>query len=215
MAIEVEVLGIKLELETDERLFSPRGLDAGTRAMLELAEVSPRDRVLDLGCGHGVVGLAIAKRYQPELVMMVDIDETAVAVSRKNAELNNLLGPNLCIKQSDGLSNVRDTSFTVILSNPPYHVDFSVPKRFIEDGFTRLEVGGHIYLVVKRRKWYENRLRSVFGNVRVFEKDGYYVMMSRKKEAMRPKPVQTPKASKKHMKREAAAAARKRRRRLH
>lgn len=144
---EVDVLGIQLKLETDERLFSPRGLDAGTRAMLELAAVSSQDRVLDLGCGYGVVGLAVAKRYQPELVLMVDVDEAAVEIAQKNAALNNLLGPNLGVQQSDGFSNVGDIQFTVILSNPPYHVDFSAPKRFIEDGFSHLEVGGRFYLV--------------------------------------------------------------------
>ena len=65
MTITTDLLGISLTLTTDDRLFPPRGLDAGTRFMLETAEVSQSARVLDLGCGYGVFGLALAKRYQP------------------------------------------------------------------------------------------------------------------------------------------------------
>jgi len=59
--------------------------------------------------------------------------------------------------------------------------DFSVPKRFIEDSFKKLEIGGYMYMVTKRKKWYKNKLISVFGGVQIKEKDGYFVFISQKK----------------------------------
>ncbi len=55
--VGVDALGFHLEFETDEGLFSPRGLDRGTRAMLEQTRILPGMRVLDLGCGWGAVGV--------------------------------------------------------------------------------------------------------------------------------------------------------------
>jgi len=48
------------------------------------------------------------------------------------------------VLQSDGFEKLEGECFRVILSNPPYHTDFAVVRRFIEDGFTHLELGGRI-----------------------------------------------------------------------
>jgi 16S rRNA (guanine1207-N2)-methyltransferase len=69
----------------------------------------------------------------------------------------------------------------MILSNPPYHTDFSVAKMFIEKGFNRLSIGGRMYMVTKRKEWYRNKLKSIFGGVRIWELNGYFVFMSIKK----------------------------------
>lgn len=68
-------------------------------------------------------------------------------------------------RQSDGLKNIPEAGFTLILSNPPYHTDFSVAKEFIEDGFCKLLVGGKMLMVTKRLDWYRNRLSAVFGGI--------------------------------------------------
>lgn len=69
------------------------------------------------------------------------------------------------------------------LSNPPYHADFSVPKEFIEKGFNRLQIGGKMYMVTKRKDWYKNKLISIFGGVKIWEIDGYYVFLAIKKQS--------------------------------
>ena len=87
------------------------------------------------------------------------------------------------IVRSDGFSQLDDTGFTLILSNPPYHADFSVPKSFIEKGFNRLQIGGRMMMVTKRKEWYKNKLISIFGGVTIAEIDGYYVFASQKRSA--------------------------------
>ena len=54
-------------------------------------------------------------------------------------------------------------------------------KHFIEKGFNRLIVGGKMVMVVKRRTWYENKLKAIFGGCRVTEKYGYFVFVAEKR----------------------------------
>ena len=178
---ETEIKGISLQFHTDETVFSPGAVDRGTLAMLSTVEFTGEDKVLDLGCGYGVVGILAAKCIGSEKVTMLDIDEAAVDLARENARQNGVEGCR--ILQSDGFHQLEEKDFTLILSNPPYHVDFSVPKHFIEKGFNRLTVGGRMVMVTKRRDWYKNKLTAIFGGVKVSEIDGYYVFSSIKKDS--------------------------------
>ena len=180
-----EIFGTKLHLETADGIFSPNGPDAGTLAMLGEVEVRPDDRVLDLGCGCGIVGIYCAKKVGAENVVMCDISPTAAGIAQKNAEENGVGG--IKVYCGDGPSALGGETFTLILSNPPYHTDFSVAKRFIEDGFKRLEVGGRMVMVTKRLDWYKNKLAAVFGGVRVAERGGYFVFTAEKRGPQRHK----------------------------
>lgn len=171
--IMAEVLGETLSLRTHPALFSPHGVDRGTRAMLGEAAFAPGMKVMDLGCGCGVVGIVAAKKCGAENVVLADIDPLAVETALENALENGVEGVRAMV--SDGFSNVDETGFDLILVNPPYQSDFAVAKRFIEKGFNRLKVGGRMLMVTKRLDWYRNKLRAVFGGVRVRQIDGYFV----------------------------------------
>ncbi|MBQ8632041.1 MAG: class I SAM-dependent methyltransferase [Lachnospiraceae bacterium] len=185
MQIEEQVQGIDLVLNTNEEVFSPTAVDKGTRAMLSFVEFKENDKVLDLGCGCGVVGILAAKQIGANNVVMCDVSENAVQLSKQNAAANGVEG--VTIRRSDGLKEISETGFTMILSNPPYHTDFAVAKGFIEDGFKKLAIGGKMVMVTKRLDWYRNKLSSVFGGVTVKEKDGYYVFLAEKRGNRKPK----------------------------
>lgn len=179
--ITVEWNELELEFKTNEQVFSPTSLDRGTRAMLSCVTFNKEDKVLDLGCGYGPVGIIAAKAIGAERVTMCDISEEAVALSKENAIHNKV--EEVRIVQSDGLKNIVEENFTLILSNPPYHVDFNVPKAFIEDGYKKLAISGTLIMVTKRKEWYKNKLISVFGGVKIDEIDGYYVFTAQKRNA--------------------------------
>lgn len=179
--ITVEWNELELEFKTNEQVFSPTSLDRGTRAMLSCVTFNKEDKVLDLGCGYGPVGIIAAKAIGVERVTMCDISEEAVALSKENAIHNKV--EEVRIVQSDGLKNIVEENFTLILSNPPYHVDFNVPKAFIEDGYKKLAISGTMIMVTKRKEWYKNKLISVFGGVKIDEIDGYYVFTAQKRNA--------------------------------
>ncbi len=186
MLIKEEINGIEIICETGEYYFSPTRVDLGTRFMLETVLVREGDKVLDLGCGYGVVGIYAAKRLGGDHVVMCDILEDAVALATDNLARNGITGAR--VLQSDGLKSVEDRDFTLIYSNPPYHTDFSVAKAFIEDGFRKLAVGGRMVMVTKRLDWYRNKLKSVFGGVKVYEAEDYYIFLSEKRAARVEKP---------------------------
>jgi 16S rRNA (guanine1207-N2)-methyltransferase len=171
--LKASIAGVELRFETRPGLFSPRAPDAGTVAMLSLIRFEPNDKVLDLGCGYGLVGIYAAHFMPPEQVYLLDNDPAAVEVARINNALNGVPDVNLIL--SDGFGDTRETGFTKIISNPPYHVDFSVPKQFIEKGFNRLTLGGSMWMVTRRLTWYKNKLKAIFGGSRIHEVNGYYV----------------------------------------
>ena len=178
-SFEYEFHGKRLRFQTSALLFSPKAVDRGTQAMLDSVEIKPDDRVLDLGCGYGIVGIAAATIVGPENVVLADVDPLAISVSRANAVRNGF--PHIAIHVSDGFRELAESGFTKILSNPPYHTDYAVAKHFILKGFNRLQLGGELIFVVKRPNWYQQKLRSVFGGCRAVTRDGYTVLIAERR----------------------------------
>ena len=179
MGYTVTMDGRRLVFSHTEGLFSPDAPDRGTLAMLSRVALEPGQKVLDLGCGCGLVGVYAAGIVGAENVVLCDCDARAVAAARENADANGAAAARVLL--SDAYDGMDDHDFDWILSNPPYHTDFSVAKRFIEKGFNRLKTGGRLAMVTKRRDWYQNKLTAIFGGVRVSEEDGYFVFIAEKR----------------------------------
>jgi 16S rRNA (guanine1207-N2)-methyltransferase len=177
--VDAVIDGVHLKFETEPRLFSPQGIDEGTASLLTHLHFRENDKVLDLGCGYGVIGIYAAKRINPKQVFLVDNNPAAVSCAMRNARINEV--ESIHIQCSDGFRGLSEKGFTKILSNPPYHADFSVAKHFIEKGFNRLVIGGSMWMVTKREDWYRNKLKSIFGGVRVTRQNSYVVFEAIKK----------------------------------
>ena len=119
MRIEVSLHEVSLVFETEPGLFSPTRLDPGTHFLLSNIEFDHRDKVLDLGCGYGVMGIYIAQRIGADRVYLIDSDPQAIRWTTYNAELNGVSG--VRIERSDGFRDLRESGFTQIVCNPPYH----------------------------------------------------------------------------------------------
>ena len=191
--IAITIKGVDLLFQTEEANFSPNAIDSGTLAMLQTVDFMPEDKVLDLGCGYGVVGILAAKIIGADRVVMCDIAEASIRASCENAKKNGV--EQVSIRRSDAYEAVPENDFTMILSNPPYHTDFSVAKAFIEGGYRRLVVGGKLIMVTKRLTWYKNKLTAVFGGVRVQEINGYYVFTAEKRAGNQKKKEESKKQS--------------------
>jgi 16S rRNA (guanine1207-N2)-methyltransferase len=179
LTVDAVIDGVHLKFETEPRLFSPREIDEGTASLLTHVHFREKDKVLDLGCGYGVIGIYAAKRINPQQVFLIDNDPAAVSCAMRNAQINGVEG--IHVQCSDGFRGLSEKGFTKILCNPPYHTDFSVAKHFIEKGFNRLVVGGSMWMVTKREDWYRNKLKSIFGGVRVTTQNAYIVFEAIKK----------------------------------
>jgi 16S rRNA (guanine1207-N2)-methyltransferase len=75
--LSAEIAGLELTFETSLELFSSRNIDPGTAAMLRCVNIEPQDKVLNLGCGYGVVDIYAAHRTVPTSVWLVDVDPVA------------------------------------------------------------------------------------------------------------------------------------------
>jgi len=169
----------EFELQSSAKLFSPSKPDEGTLAMLSAVNLEKGQTLLDLGCGCGIVAVWAARQLGGENVSMVDVDPLAVEIAKKNAQTNGF--GNIETFVSDGFANCTIAELDWILSNPPYHSDFSVAKNFIEKGFNRLKIGGRMVMVTKRETWYKNKFIAIFGGVQIVRSGDYFVFTAQKR----------------------------------
>lgn len=177
------LMGHELVFHTTWGLFSPKGIDSGSRLLLEHLQLQPDDQVIDLGCGYGPLGLAIARSIPAGHCVMVDKDFVAVDYARKNSNLNHI--NNVEVLLSNGLDQVPPRSFTLAVTNLPAKVSKEHYYLFFNDIKDRLQPGGRFYVVVISglRQFIARSFTEVFGNhTKVKQGKVYTVAMAIKKQ---------------------------------
>jgi 16S rRNA (guanine1207-N2)-methyltransferase len=155
-------------------VFSHRSLDAGARALMNTMTVHDGDRVLDLGCGAGVVAFAAAFRANRVSVVAVDSHARAVECTTQGAELNGLENVSTVLN-ADGDAPSPET-FDLVLGNPPYYSDYRIAEVFLQGARRALKPGGKVLIVAKSYAWYETRMPDHFDNVKLYEHKQYKVV---------------------------------------
>ena len=146
-------------------LFSPREVDEGSRLLIEHFKVSGEDTTVDLGCGYGAIGLAIAKQAPRGQVHLIDKDFVAVEYARKNANINALT--NCQAYLSNAFREVPpQLRFNNVVANLPAKTGNQMLLVILHDAFSRLAPGGRIAVVTISglRKWIKRNFKEVFGN---------------------------------------------------
>jgi len=146
-------------------LFSPKAIDEGTGLLLDQLDIAPNATVLDLGCGYGPLGLAMAKLAPQGHIHLVDKDFVAVEFTRKNAQVNHLTNTSTYL--SNGFDQVpAGVMFDAVISNVPAKIGGELLSIFLHDAHGRLKPGGKLYIVtISGLKDYMKRhLIEVFGN---------------------------------------------------
>ena len=144
-------------------VFSHRKIDGGARALIHAMPVKAGDRVLDIGCGCGAVGLAAAFRAEGVTVLAVDSHTRAIQCTRRGAELNGLT--NLTTElNADGTAGAPGT-FDLVLGNPPYFSHYKIAETFLQTACRALKPGGQVLIVTKTPHWFEERMPELFDDV--------------------------------------------------
>ncbi|MEJ2575754.1 MAG: methyltransferase [Gammaproteobacteria bacterium] len=162
-------------------LFSPKGIDDGTRLLLDHLDIVPEERALDLGCGYGPLGLTIAREAVRGDCVLVDKDFVAVQYAGRNARENGI--ENVEVLLSNGLEQVPPRDFTLAVTNLPAKTGKEHYYLFFQDIRQRLMPGGRCYVVVISglRQFIARAFDDVFGNhTKVKQGKAYTVALARK-----------------------------------
>ncbi|WP_088329503.1 class I SAM-dependent methyltransferase [Lacimicrobium sp. SS2-24] len=148
-------------------VFSSGSLDPATRMLLENLHPVPDGRVLDFGCGAGVIGCYVALENPHAEVVMTDVSALALCCAQRTAESN---GIDVHIIPSDGLSEISG-KFAAAYTNPPFHTglhtDYEVTLGFIRQLSGYLQPGATLQLVANSFIPYQPVLQQVFKSVKV------------------------------------------------
>jgi 16S rRNA (guanine1207-N2)-methyltransferase len=144
--VRVRLPDQEIVLRTDRGVFAAGGLDPGTAVLLSQAPPPPQGgAILDLGCGHGVIAIALSRRAPGARVLAVDVNRRARELARTNAAANGVAVEVCAPEEVDpGLR------FSAIYSNPPVRVGRESLLALLMGWIRRLEPEAAAHLVVQR-----------------------------------------------------------------
>ncbi|WNC15066.1 class I SAM-dependent methyltransferase [Brevibacillus brevis] len=169
--------GFELLFYTDAGVFSRDRIDFGSVLLIENMQIAPHARVLDVGCGYGPIGLTAAKLAAQGRVTMIDVNERAVDLARRNAEQNGV--QNVDIRVSDVYSAVKGETFDVILTNPPIRAGKEIVHRIFTEGYELLADGGEMWVVIQKKQGAPSAMKKLQETYREVEEvdrsKGYFI----------------------------------------
>lgn len=176
-----ELQGKSFQFLTDSGVFSRNTVDFGSRVLIQSFQWQelPEGRLLDVGCGYGPIGLALAfatKRW----VEMVDVNQRAVDLAQANAQKNQL--SQVDIHTSYIYDDLHEVQYAAIVSNPPIRAGKKVVHDILSGAYPLLMIGGTLTIVIQKKQGApsaQKKMNEIFGNVEVVTKEkGYYILKS-------------------------------------
>jgi 16S rRNA (guanine1207-N2)-methyltransferase len=180
--IRTSLRGKPFEFLTASGVFSMKRIDSGTRLLVESMLLPEKGCVLDVGCGYGAVGIAAADVNPRLRVVMVDVNERAVWLTRQNIVRNCI--SNAEVRNGCFYEPVDDLVFDCVLSNPPVSAGIKAVETIIHEAPEHMTHKALLQIVLRSKiagKRVCSCFEKVFGNVEVLAREsGYRVLMSRK-----------------------------------
>ena len=172
---DVDLHGRAFQLRSLPGVFAYDRLDEGTRLLLTTLAPSQHARVLDIGCGYGIIGM-VAAHLGASHVDLVDANLLAVAAAGENIARNRIA--NAQVVAGDGIRAVAERRYDLIATNPPFHVggavDYEVARTFIDYARRVLMPNGQLLLVTNQFIRYDQLLRSTFERVECLAQTASY-----------------------------------------
>ncbi|MFJ4963247.1 methyltransferase [Streptomyces sp. NPDC088729] len=163
-------------------IFCAERLDIGTRFFLgHLPARTGADRVVDLGCGNGVLGLAAALGNPQAHLTFTDESYAAVASAEETFRASAPDGARADFLVGDGIADLAPGSADLVLNNPPFHshqatTDATARTMFL-GARAALRQGGELWVVGNRHLAHHTRLRRIFGNCTTVAGDPKFVVL--------------------------------------
>ena len=187
ITLEFSLLGETYHLKSDRGVFSKRGLDDGTRILLEtIANLSLGRKILDLGCGVGPIGLILAHLDPNKFITLADVNIRALELSKKNADILGV-SSQVEIVNSDVYLNINSI-YDTIISNPPIRAGKKVTYKIYDEAGEHLTKDGSLIIVIRVKQGAQSvkeHLLSLFNKVEVLaKKKGYLVIQASDKKEL-------------------------------
>ena len=152
-----EINGRLYTFKTDNNVFSKKGLDFGTRTLLESIDVKNiSGDVLDFGCGYGPIGIYIKSNTDAN-VDMIDINERALKLARSNASINKV---DVNIFESNIYSNITK-KYDYIITNPPIRVGKKILYEILIGAKEYLKEKGHLIFVINKDQGAKSTMKDM------------------------------------------------------
>ena len=178
--IDVIINNLKLKFIVDNGIFSKKGLDFGTRTLLENIDIKKiKGNVLDFGCGYGPIGIYINKITKAN-VDMIDINKRALALAKRNAKLNDV---NVNVFESNIYENISE-KYNFIITNPPIRVGKKLLYEILFDAENHLKENGELWLVMNKNqgaKTLAKDLEQTYDVTIVTKNKGFYIICAKKR----------------------------------
>ena len=180
--IQTYLRGKPFKFLTASGVFSKKRVDLGTSLLIKSMILPESGYVLDIGCGYGAIGIAAASLNPKIHVVMVDVNERAVRLAKRNIRLNNV--SNAEVRRGHLYKPVEGMLFNCILANPPISAGMVIVKSIITEAPKHMAEKATLQMVVKSKVG-GGRLMQIFqetfGNVAVLAREsGYRVLIAEK-----------------------------------
>jgi len=169
-----------LSFESDSGVFSNTEIDYGSFTLLKsILQEEKVNKILDVGCGYGVLGITLKYFDKCDEVTMVDINKKAVELTSSNAVRIGINNYQTFV--SDCLEKVKDNYDSIVI-NPPIRAGKKVIYKMFLDSINHLNENGYLYIVIKKSLGAESalkELKTIYKSVEVIKKDkGYFIIKS-------------------------------------
>lgn len=163
-----------LSFITDNGVFSKDHVDPASDILMNNIE-DIKGKLLDLGCGYGVIGISLSKEYDIELTQC-DVNPLAIELTKINCEKNAVTSN---VIESNCFDNIT-AKYDVITLNPPIHAGKEVTYKMYEQSYEHLVDGGKLFIVTLKKHGAEStikKLQEVYGNCEVvYKKKPHYIL---------------------------------------
>ena len=177
--VRTSLCGRSFEFLTASSVFSKRRVDIGTRLLIESMILPKTGCILDIGCGYGAVGIAVAKLNPKLRVIMTDVNVRAVRLAKKNVALNKVA--NAEVRYGHLYEPVDGSIFDCVLSNPPVSAGMETVKAIISQAPQVMANKGTFQMVIRSKigvKALPALFNEVFGNCQVLDREsGFRVLL--------------------------------------